>query len=635
MTGLRISAGLAVLGVAFSGIAPGFSSPGEPITLIGGSALIIQSRPASTSGGGPVWTLAALAQDAMPPPPAVGEPIAAKPATSPPTFSIIEIAPDGRIHFEGRGTPGTRVTLNRFDRPFASAIVTQEGAWSVTVDARIGAGEHQFSSLATRTENGLPVAGSDVRIAIPKEFGRTGPGANGSAEKAADHAAGGGDGAARQRRRAEQLARDASQEFTDIEHRRISELQPGRDTSAAPTRSDAEASDPPAEGGLFFWLQEWLASSNRDFQGKIVRRLQIPAPGAEGDVVAEPRSAPEIDKSTSARQEATVKAQADAEARAEVERAARAEEERIAAERKREAERRAAAAADARDAEVARQAEAERQVEAAHQAEAARKAEQERRTAEAEQQSVRQEAAAQEARRQHDARQRAAAESAERELRLREQRERALLAAEIEEKHRRAEERRRRDAEQQRLAAKPSPTPPPTPATDEPARSAPSSRHDARRGLRGGDGTPAEAPEPAAAAKKETVAPPATDRAPDQHVMPERWRRFAELHAESRPRTNRASSPTEAGRPGPRRTETVMGNPNRLTQETCPGAGRRIRPPGIYVVGTGDSLWRISQRHYHKGALWPVIYRANDAKIDDPDLIFPCQRFEIPASSGR
>ena len=58
--------------------------------------------------------------------------------------------------------------------------------------------------------------------------------------------------------------------------------------------------------------------------------------------------------------------------------------------------------------------------------------------------------------------------------------------------------------------------------------------------------------------------------------------------------------------------------------------GRRIRPPGTYVVKPGDSLWRISRRHYALGHRYPRIYRANKAKIRDVDLIYPCQRFFIP-----
>ncbi len=66
-----------------------------------------------------------------------------------------------------------------------------------------------------------------------------------------------------------------------------------------------------------------------------------------------------------------------------------------------------------------------------------------------------------------------------------------------------------------------------------------------------------------------------------------------------------------------------------------PRAGRRINPPGTYVVRRGDSLWRISRRHYKLGRLYRRIYRANRGKISRANLIYPCQRFHLPAKRRR
>ena len=63
----------------------------------------------------------------------------------------------------------------------------------------------------------------------------------------------------------------------------------------------------------------------------------------------------------------------------------------------------------------------------------------------------------------------------------------------------------------------------------------------------------------------------------------------------------------------------------------CRHAGRRVTPPATYVVARGDTLWDIAKVHYRKGARYPLIYRANRAKISDPDLIYPCQRLFLPA----
>ena len=62
----------------------------------------------------------------------------------------------------------------------------------------------------------------------------------------------------------------------------------------------------------------------------------------------------------------------------------------------------------------------------------------------------------------------------------------------------------------------------------------------------------------------------------------------------------------------------------------CRGAGKRIKPPGRYIVANGDSLWDISARHYRLGRLYPRIYRANRRIVSDPDLIYPCQKLRVP-----
>ena len=48
------------------------------------------------------------------------------------------------------------------------------------------------------------------------------------------------------------------------------------------------------------------------------------------------------------------------------------------------------------------------------------------------------------------------------------------------------------------------------------------------------------------------------------------------------------------------------------------------------IVQPGNSLWRISRRFYGKGILYTLIFKANNRLIDDPDLIFPGQIFDIP-----
>ena len=48
------------------------------------------------------------------------------------------------------------------------------------------------------------------------------------------------------------------------------------------------------------------------------------------------------------------------------------------------------------------------------------------------------------------------------------------------------------------------------------------------------------------------------------------------------------------------------------------------------VVQPGNSLWRIARRTMGGGIFYSEIYKRNEMKISDPDLIFPGQVFTIP-----
>ena len=53
-----------------------------------------------------------------------------------------------------------------------------------------------------------------------------------------------------------------------------------------------------------------------------------------------------------------------------------------------------------------------------------------------------------------------------------------------------------------------------------------------------------------------------------------------------------------------------------------------------YTVRSGDTLWDISGSSvgYNDPYQWPLIYRANQSKIKDADLIYPGQNFQIQAN---
>ncbi|HHC71903.1 MAG TPA: LysM peptidoglycan-binding domain-containing protein [Thiotrichales bacterium] len=55
-----------------------------------------------------------------------------------------------------------------------------------------------------------------------------------------------------------------------------------------------------------------------------------------------------------------------------------------------------------------------------------------------------------------------------------------------------------------------------------------------------------------------------------------------------------------------------------------------------YTVERGDSLWGIAGKGdiYGDPYQWPLIYKANADKIEDADLIFPGQQFDIDTAPG-
>ena len=54
--------------------------------------------------------------------------------------------------------------------------------------------------------------------------------------------------------------------------------------------------------------------------------------------------------------------------------------------------------------------------------------------------------------------------------------------------------------------------------------------------------------------------------------------------------------------------------------------------PNQHTVQKGECLWWIAEykQVYNDPFMWPLIYKANRGKIQDPDLIYPNQVFSIP-----
>jgi nucleoid-associated protein YgaU len=56
-----------------------------------------------------------------------------------------------------------------------------------------------------------------------------------------------------------------------------------------------------------------------------------------------------------------------------------------------------------------------------------------------------------------------------------------------------------------------------------------------------------------------------------------------------------------------------------------------IQEAGNYVVvQPGNSLWRLARRTYGQGVQYTIIYKANLDQIENPDLIYPGQIFNLP-----
>jgi nucleoid-associated protein YgaU len=441
----------------------------------------------------------------------------------------------------------------------------------------------------------------------------------------------------------------------------------------------AEVSDDPTGASGTGTVVDWLWTARRSYETEIIPRLTGALPRG---ILSREELARERERLDREAREARLRKAA----------AERAERERIEAERRRreaEERRRAAeaealriaeerarlerlAAERARAAEQNRQAEAERRateraerqrlaaLEASRRAEeeeAARRAEAERRQAEArraeEERRRRMLEEAEERRRQREAeqarrlaqlrerreearreleqradaeRRRAEARRAEEERRSRllDQAEQRRREREEEQRRRLAELRERREAARRRLAER-------TPADGNGG----SGWWDRTRGLFGGRreeerGPPL--PEKQTAnretfTRRDTTIEYTTLDGGRSTGRTNRWRQTSSKDTAAAPARNSRVATKRRTRVKQYRRRAAA---RRVTR--CNGnAGQRITPPGVYVVKRGDSLWRIARRHYNRGSLYPVIYRANRRKIRVARLIYPCQRFRLPA----
>jgi LysM repeat protein len=90
------------------------------------------------------------------------------------------------------------------------------------------------------------------------------------------------------------------------------------------------------------------------------------------------------------------------------------------------------------------------------------------------------------------------------------------------------------------------------------------------------------------------------------------------------------SKPATAATP-PTTTEKPV-EPTKVEPTVVEPAGPKML--GVHNVVPKDTLWWISDKWYKDPVLWPSIFEINKAQIRDPDLIYPGQKFDIPALIG-
>ncbi|MBI3890578.1 MAG: peptidoglycan DD-metalloendopeptidase family protein [Candidatus Wallbacteria bacterium] len=54
-----------------------------------------------------------------------------------------------------------------------------------------------------------------------------------------------------------------------------------------------------------------------------------------------------------------------------------------------------------------------------------------------------------------------------------------------------------------------------------------------------------------------------------------------------------------------------------------------------YEVVSGDTLWAIAERFLGDGSRWPEVFDANHDQIENPNLIYPGQKFKVPGGKGK
>ena len=418
--------------------------------------------------------------------------------------------------------------------------------------------------------------------------------------------------------------------------------KPEQALPAQPPPQPAKTATPaPAGGGPFEAVQDWLARSNREYQGVLMKQLSHPSGGpAAPDAIAKkleelkPDDAKKLEDDKKKAAEAKRLADEErrrAEALLKTEEARKAEAQKLEAQ-KLEAQKLEAQKAEAQKAEA--QKETQTKAEEAKRAEAAKKLE----PAPPATQPKPDDGKAAEANRQAEEAKKAEAQKAKEALQLKEaerladeRRRQELTRIEDQKKQdatRLQDERRKAEQAAAQAAAE----------AQRKVQEAESAKHRSRAIVIVPEAIPRPKPD-AQTGKAGTAKPETALETPPKEKRPKDTR-LAEGSAETGPvdpdvtREARATAKrargTDDGVTVRDRVRTWDWRPSRARAHKCRAAGRLVTPPAHYIVKRGDSLWRISARHYHKGRLYTLIYNANRHRISDPNLIYPCQSVLVP-----
>ena len=271
----------------------------------------------------------------------------------PPTMSRVVFQPGGAVEIDGRGEPGSTVRLTSGEATLAETTVGANGNWRIVLNKGLTPGEHRLQTRAVRPGDAHAVFGDDARIAVPAEFVSD---AVVAFESAAPQRAAERDD--RVRERAEQLARDAGEAYTDImaETARPSAEPPPRPGVAEVPDGPATGPDAQTPGGsaadepsTLDSIVDWLRRSARAYDDKIVKELSVPVPGLASSP-PDPSSPAELSAKSDAREVARRLAEDRRRAEQDEQRRRAEPEARKAAEAKRLAEVAARKEAEARKA---------------------------------------------------------------------------------------------------------------------------------------------------------------------------------------------------------------------------------------------------------------------------------------------